>query len=117
MLGRRGVGFDLVLAAVGFSPLAAWGMWYWPWDEGWLSWIGWPAIIAFAACFALARMIGEFYTGWPGLDAPTVKAPDVSTSPQLERPVTFTELATLGLGVAALLAFGWVVTHPQAVQF
>jgi hypothetical protein len=86
-------------------------LWHWPWDDGLLSWLGWPVIIAFAACFGLARVIGEFFQDWPGLDAPNPQRPSDTTP---DRPLTLRDTAALGVGVAALLLFGWVVAHSSA---
>jgi len=114
MLGSRSVGFDLVLAAIGTGPFALWGIWHWPWEDGWIGWPGWPVIIAFGACFGLARVVGGFYAGCPGLDEAEGDAPDNKDLPS-DRPVTLAELAALGIGVAALLTLGWAISRSQPV--
>lgn len=114
MRGRRGVGFDLLLALIGTGPVAGWAMWHWPWEDEWLGWLGWPVISAFAVCFALARVIGGLYAGWPGLDGPAADAPADDIGGRPDRPMSLAELAALGVGAAALLGLGWAITHPES---
>jgi hypothetical protein len=108
MRDRHGIGFDLAMAGVATFPFGGWAIWYWPWEDGLLGWLGWPVILAFAACFGLARVIGLYFDGWPGLEPVRPEPPDHTP---LSRPLTLVELAGLGIGVAALVAFGWIISH------
>ena len=93
MRDYRGVALDLGMAGIAALPFAGWAIWNWPCEDGILGWLGWPAIVAFAACFGLARAIGRLFQGWPGLDDPNPRSP-AGAAPN--RPLTPAELAALG---------------------